>query len=148
MTDMLLVRSPRVTGGDDRTTVRRLADELLAAHEEAGACVAALVDESSVLWEAAQPWVARLVAEARRTVHRLACLEARADSDVSSRAAMTGSVPPVVWARQVGVVQRGMWRAVRKLEGEETAGQEAAVLREALGRTQTVAAALRAAALT
>lgn len=148
MTDVLVLdgESTRTPRDDDATAVRRLVDELLASHEEAGACVASLVDENSVLWEAAHPWVVRLVAEARGTTDHLACLGGRAAPDGASPAAPTGPVPPVVWARELGVAQRGMWRAVRMLE-ETTAGEQVAVLREAVGRTRRVAAALRAAAL-
>lgn len=150
MTDVLVLdgESARTPRDDDPTAVRRLVDELLAIHDEAGACVAALVDENSELWQAAHPWVVRLVAEARQTMHHLACLGGRAAPDGASPVTTIGPVPPVVWARELGVVQRGMWRAVRRLEGAATAGQQVAVLRDAVGRTRWVASALRAAALT
>lgn len=133
---------------DDPTTVRRLVDELLATHEEVGACVAALVDENSVRWEAAQPWVVRLVAEARQAMEHLAYVGGGKAPDGGSPVATVEPVPPVVWARELGVVQRGVWRAVRRLEGEATAGQQVAVLRDAVGRTRRVGAALRAVLLT
>lgn len=148
MTDVLVLdgESARTLPDDDRTAVRLLVDELLATQEEAGACVAALVDEDSAMWEVAHPWVMRLVAEARKTICRLAHSGEEDVPDDTSLAA-TGPVPPVVRARELGVVQRGVWRAVCTLDGD-AAGQQAAVLRDALGRTRTVAAALRAATLT
>lgn len=148
MTDALLLDSGSALPacGDDRAVVRGLGDELLAEHEDAGDRVAALVDENSVMWQAARPWVAQLVTEARQTMRELARLGGREVPGDLSLSALD-PVPPVVWARELGVVQRDVCRAVRGLEGEQRAEQQAAVLRAALGRTSTVVMALRAVAL-
>lgn len=141
----LLTPVPRAPGTDDRAAVRRLADELLAEHADAGASVAALVEVDAVAWEAARPWVSRLIDESRDAGRGLAQLvESTVDRSPLPTAAYG---PPVVWAREVGVAQRWLRRVVDDLHADATAAEQAAALRDAIERTRTVGAALRAAAL-
>lgn len=148
MTEMLVLEdaAPGVAGADNRATVRGLVDELLAAHADAGDCVAALVDGDAAEWEAARPWVARLVADGREFARRLARLDGKAGPDDPPLEA-NDAVPPVVWAREVGAVQRCLRRVVRDLADVAAAGEHAAALRDAVDRTKRVGAALSAAAL-
>lgn len=133
MTDTLLVEAAAGPPLTDDVVGHDLAGALLAAHADAGALVATLVDAGPVWWEQARPWVARLAAEGRDAERRL--VAAPGGSAAGGDLAATDPAPPIVWAREVGCVQRRLARAVRACGGH---GSQAAVLREAVTRTRAV----------
>lgn len=136
----------QVLEASDRAALGRLAEELLAEHAEAGASVAALVAGTAGAWEMARPLVARLVAEGWHAARRQACLVGSTVPDNAPLVA-TDPVPAVVWAREVGALQRYLGRLLRHRCDVGGSGGQAVALREAIVRTRAVGDALRAAAL-
>lgn len=94
----------------ERADAARLAHDLLAAQADAGALVAELMERPDA-WSQAQPVVAAVAATARRVAGEVD----EGDAPTGGALWAHGSVPAVVWAREVGVTQRLLRRALRRV---------------------------------
>jgi hypothetical protein len=118
--------------------VRRLADRLLDDQAAAGVYTAELVERADTeCWTAALPWVASLAAEGRALAGELARLRAVSVPAAATFAAPE-TVPPVVWAREIGVTQRLVLVALREIEHAAPGPDTVAVLTGAAQRVRSV----------
>lgn len=139
MTTALL---PPTSAKGPSAQVRRVADTLLADQATAGAHVAELVESLDTdIWARALPWVALLARETRALVGGLA--ELRGVSVPSATAFETPeAVPPVVWAREIGLTQRLVLAAIRDIEQEAPALESLALLAGAARRIRSALSTL------
>lgn len=137
VTDVALERSPAV-----------LAGALLAEHARLGARVADLDADDAATWAAVRPLLARMSRDGRQAAHDIAVARGCGEpGDRRHALRPDDAAPPVVWAREIGAMQRLLWQALRDVELDADAdGRVAAALLQALARTKPVAAALDAAA--
>lgn len=123
-----------------------LASELLAEHTRLGARIAELDADDAVAWAAVRPLLARASRDGRQAARDIAVARGHAEPGDSRTLGPDDTVPPVVWAREIGAMQRLLWRALRDIELEADAdGRVAAALVRVLARTKPVVAALAAA---
>lgn len=113
-----------------------LADELLGAYRVVGDWVGALDPDDASAWAALRPALASLSLSGRRTAAEIAevgGLEAPAGVGLALTAA-----EPVVWARELGAVQRLLWRLLRDIDSDD--GRCVAPLTRGLRRVRAVSA--------
>lgn len=124
--------------------VAALARELLAEHARLGVWVAALEPGDRPTWETVAPSLADLSATGRHTAREIAGIRGLS-LEVGRAVTEIDAVPPVVWAREIAVMQRLVCHALRDITFDaDTRAQCAAALRKALQDTRAVAAALTA----
>lgn len=124
--------------------VAALARALLAEHARLGAWVAALKPSDRPTWEAAGPTLAELSAVGRDTAREIAGIRGLSLT-VGRALTEADAVPSVVWAREIAVMQRLVYHALRDIAFDvDTRVQCAAALRKALQDTRAVGAGVAA----
>lgn len=151
MTTALRLREDPEGGADGvaHLSAAVLAQQLLAAHSRLGEWIAELELDDLALWEAIRPALARMSMESRQAVREFASVRGPASSyDTGRPLTQDDTVPPVVWAREVGAVQRLLWGVLADVQHEidTDSASLAAALARALQQTAAVATALRAVA--
>lgn len=128
------------TNGASTRSARGLARELLAEHARLGAWVAALDPNDGATWETVGPTLAALSAVGRHTAREVAGIRSRGQAlEIGPALTEVDAAPPVVWAREIAVMQRLVRHALRDVERDtDTGAQCAAALRDALRQTRTV----------
>lgn len=122
-------------------TDRSQLDELLRLHAEAGGHLATLQERGGANWVAAEALVRRLLDAAQAATAALdgTLLVPSAHGEASR--------PAILWAREVGVMQRRLLGAVRRARGDWQEGAGSVMLDGVVAETRSVTAHLAALAV-
>lgn len=149
MTTTLLRQEPHaaVAGEHPARSVAVLADELRTAQARLGERIADLDPDDTACWVAIRPTLARLSRAGRQAARAIAVARGYPPPDHEGCALdEDDTVAPVVWSREIGMMHRLLWRALRDIElAEDADGRVAAALAHGVRSTLTVTAELAAA---